>query len=72
MTSAALNNPKVRFELGNGGAPKEAGKCLDLLKEAHREGTAELQPMGYNGINAFDLELSVAEPKLEMSDKEKI
>ena len=28
--------------------------------------------MGYNGIDAFDLELPVVEPKLEMSDKEKI
>ena len=72
MTCATLNDPKVRVELGNGRVPKEAGKRLGLLKEVYREGTAELQAMGYNDINTFDLELSVAEPKLDMSDKEKI
>ena len=72
MTRNALNNPKVRFELGDGGAPEEAGKRLALLEEAYREGAMELQAMGYNGIDAFDLELPVAEPKFDMSDEEKI
>ena len=67
MTRAALNDPKICFELGDGGAPEEASKRLALLEEACREGAVELQAMGYNGIDAFDLELPVDEPKLEMA-----
>ena len=44
------------------------GKCLTLLKEAYKEGAAVLQAMGYNIIATFDLELPVAEPKLEEAD----
>ena len=72
MTRAALNDPKICFELGDGGAPEEASKRLALLEEACRGGAVELQAMGYNGIDAFDLEFPVAEPQLDMSDKEKI
>ena len=68
----ALNNPKVRYEWGDGGAPEEAGKRLALLEETYREVAMELQAMGYNGIDTFDLELPVAKPKFDRSVEEKI
>ena len=72
MTRVALNDPKVRWELGDGGAPKEAGKRLALLEEAYREGAAELQVMGHNKLDVFELELQAAKPKLDMNNEEKI
>ena len=72
MTRNALNDPKVRHERGDGGAPEEAGKRLALLEQEYREGAMELSAMGYNGVDAFALELPVAEPKFDGSDEEKI
>ena len=72
MTRNALNDPKVSHERGDGGAPEEAGKRLALLEQEYREGAMELSAMGYNGVDAFALELPVAEPKFDRSDEEKI
>ena len=44
MTRSALNNPKVRFELGDSDVPEEAGKRLALLKEAYRETQRSFKP----------------------------
>ena len=35
MARNSLLNPKVRYELGDGGAPEEEGKRLKFLKEAY-------------------------------------
>ena len=72
MTRNALNDPKVRFEIGEGGAPEPESKRLVLLEEAYREGAAGLESMGYNGIDTFDSELPIAEPKFDLSEEEKI
>jgi len=49
MTRNALNDPKVRYEVGEGGAPKDEGNQLLLLEEEYQEGTRILQGSGYNG-----------------------
>ena len=42
MTRNTVNDPKVRYELREGGAPEEDGKRLQLLDDAYREGAVEL------------------------------
>ena len=72
MNRNCLGNPKVRYKLGEGGAPEEAGTRLALLKESYREGAAMLESMGFNGIDVFDLELPQATKTADMTDKKKI
>lgn len=73
MTRNVLLDPKVRYELGKGGAPEEAGKHLELLEEAYKEGAVMLQSLGYNGIDAFDIELPhVQKRNFSLSEEEKI
>ena len=73
MNRSAVNDPKVRYELGEGGAPEEDGKRLALLEEAYKEGAAGLQSLGFNGIDAFDLELPRAtDVKFGEKDEKKI
>ena len=72
MTRNALNDPKVRLEIGEGGAPEHESKRLALLETAYREGAAGLERMGYNGIDTFDIELPIAEPKFDLSEEQKI
>lgn len=61
MNRKALDDPKVRYKLGEGGAPEDEGQRLVLLEEAYREGAAGLESLGYNGIDTFDVELPWAD-----------
>ena len=49
MTRASLNDPKVRIELGEGGAPEEDGKRLELLVEEYEQAERTLTRLGFNG-----------------------
>ena len=55
MTRASLNNPKVRWELGEGGAPEEGTVRLELLLEEYKRVAAKASVLGYNG-EVLDLE----------------
>ena len=73
MNRNALNDPKVRYELGEGGAPEDEGRRLALLEEAYKEGAAGLQRLGFNGIDVFDIELPRADDvKFGEKDEKKI
>ena len=73
MNRHALKDPKVRYELGEGGAPEEDGKRLALLEEAYKEGAAGLERLGLKGIDAFDVELPRAtDIKFGEKDEKKI
>ena len=69
MTRNTLNDPKVRYEVGDGGAPEEEGKQLVLLEEEYQEGARALQELGYNG-DVFDLELPRAKKRVFAPDDE--
>ena len=56
MNRNALNDPKVRWESGEGGAPKEATERIDLLEKDYKEGAQRLSKMGFNG-EVLDLKL---------------
>ena len=49
MTGNASNDPKVRHELGDGGAPQEALTRMEKLVGDYDACAAELTRMGYNG-----------------------
>lgn len=49
MTGNAVNDPKVRYELGEGGAPPEASSRMELLEEEYNECAETLLRLGYNG-----------------------
>ena len=70
MTRNAVNDPKVRYEVGDGGAPKEEGEQLLLLEKTYQEGTRILQGLGYNGC-AFDQELPCTKKSLSWPDDER-
>ena len=73
MTRSAINDPKVRYELGEGGAPEDDGKRLQLLEDAYKEGAVELQRLGFNGLDTFDTKLPRAgKRKFNTSDEEMI
>ena len=48
MTRNAVNDPKVRYEVGDRGAPQGEGKRLVLLEEEYQEGARTAQALGYN------------------------
>ena len=55
MPGLAALNPKVRHELGEGGAPPEAGERLKLLVDDYTRQALELTSLGFNG-DLLDLE----------------
>ena len=55
MLENALNDPKVRWEMGDGGAPEEASRRMELLLKDYQEGARRLTQMGFNG-DVLDLE----------------
>ena len=63
MSRNALNDPKVRWELGEGGAPEEATERLNLLMKDYKEGAERLTRMGFNG-EVLDLEPSRVQEKV--------
>ena len=56
ITRNAVNDQKVRYKVGDGGAPEEKGEKIVLLEKEYQEGEMKLQKLGYND-NMFDLEL---------------
>lgn len=73
MNRSAIHDPKVRYELGEGGAPEEDGKRLQLLEDAYREGAMGLERLGFNGMDTFDTELPrTGKREFSLSDEEKI
>jgi len=49
MTGNAANDPKVRHELGDGGAPPEAAIRMKALNKEYRKTAKVLTGMGFNG-----------------------
>ena len=60
MTGNAALDPKVRYELGEGGAPEEAQKRMKLLVDDYEECGKELDRLGFNG-GVMDLEAQEVE-----------
>jgi hypothetical protein len=55
MTGIAALHPKVRHELGEGGAPPDAGERMQLLLDDYKRQALELTSLGFNG-DLLDLE----------------
>jgi len=55
MTGNAALDPKVRYELGEGGAPEEARKRMELLVKDYEKSASEMDRLGFNG-GVMDLE----------------
>ena len=55
MTGNATKDPKVRYEMGEGGAPDDATNRLDHLRADYRKSAETLTEMGFNGA-MFDIE----------------
>ena len=70
MTYEAVNDPKIRMELGEGRAQEEEGEHLKLLEEAFLSGAADLQGMGFNGIDVCGVQLPRTEKRNVTMDKE--
>ena len=62
MTRNAVNDPKVRYELGDGGAPEEAQGRLELLTTEYKEVANSLSEMGFNG-EVMDLKARTVEER---------
>ena len=60
MSRRALDDPKVRWERGEGGAPEEASDRIELLMEDYEEGARRLTEMEFNG-EVLDVEPPQAE-----------
>ena len=70
MNREALNDPKVRRELGEGGASEEEGQRLQMLEDEYKKGAEKLSSLGYNG-KVFDIELPRAKKRVFTTDEEK-
>ena len=69
MTGGATEDPKVRHELGEGGAPPAAAKCLAALNKEYKIAAKTLTRMGYNGT-MLDCELPKVKKKPVFRDEE--
>jgi hypothetical protein len=69
MTGRATEDPKVRHELGEGGAPPAAAKRLAALDKEYKIAAKTLTGMGYNGT-MLDCELPKVKKKLVFRDEE--
>ena len=69
MTRNALNNPKVRYELGEGGAPQEAGERMELLVKDYEELRESLGNLGFNS-GVLDLKAREVVPREFPPDEE--
>ena len=61
MNRNACNDEKVRYELGEGGAPPDASNRLELLEADYMKFARELDELGFNG-DILDLKLPVYKP----------
>lgn len=61
MNRNACNDEKVRYELGEGGAPPEASDRLKLLEEDYLKYARELDNLGFNS-EVLDLKIPVYAP----------
>ena len=71
MTREAANDPKVRRELGDGGAPEDEGERLQFLEDEYKAGAEKLSSIGFNG-DVFDVELPRVKKRVFTNDEEKI
>ena len=72
MTGNAVNDPKVRHELGDGGAPPEAAIRMKALHKEYKRTARVLTGMGFNG-HMMDLKLPKVKAAAVFEDnKEKI
>ena len=69
MTGNAVNDPKVRHELGDGGAPKEAAIRMQALSAEYRKTARALTGMGFNG-GVMDVRLPKAKKAAVFEDNE--
>lgn len=69
MTRWALQDPKVRYEVGEDGASEDDDRRLVLLEKSYIEGAKALDKLGYNGT-VFDLRLPRSKKKNFMADDE--
>ena len=75
MTSNAVNNPKVRYELGEGGGPEEAQNRIQALVDDYGKSREECRDLRFNA-DLFDLHpeevVAVALPENEEAQIQKI
>ena len=69
MTANAVNDPKVRYELGEGGAPEAEQKRIADLVEDYHKSRDELEELGFNA-DILDLQPKVAENHPIPADEE--
>jgi hypothetical protein len=69
MTANAVNDPKVRYELGEGGAPEAEQKRIADLVEDYHQSRDELAELGFNA-DILDLQPKVAENHPILADEE--
>lgn len=69
MTGNAALDPKVRHELGDGGAPPESKDRIEKLVEDYSNVRADITQEGYNG-NVMDLEPPVASDENPLVDED--
>ena len=70
MTGNAVNDPNVRYESGKGGAPEEAGRCMELSVQEYEECAQTLNRLGFNG-DVLNLEVCQVEENGYPSDEER-
>jgi hypothetical protein len=69
MNRNALSHKKVRYELGEGGAPSEQLERMELLTKDYVENALELRRMGYNG-QVLDAKIPVAKTAEQILDED--
>ena len=69
MTGNAVNDSKVRHELGDGGAPPEAAIRMKALSVEYRKTARVLTGMGFNGA-VLDVKLPKAKKAMVYEDNE--
>ncbi len=69
MTGNAVNDPKVRHVLGDGGAPPEAAIRMTALHKEYRKTVRVLSGMGFNG-GMLDVKLLKVKAAAAFEDKE--
>ncbi len=69
MTANAVNDPKVWYELGEGGAPEAEQKRIADLVEDYHQSRDELAGLGFN-VDILDLQPKVAVNQYRSSHEE--
>ena len=67
MTRNCLKDKKIQFELGEGGAPEDVSRMMEVLEEDHKKVSNKLGKMGFN-CEVLDLELPVADVPDEITN----